>query len=173
MQAKDTATGAIFKGTTNAKGEFAIANVPPGTYDVSAAIPSMRFWERKGVVVEAGKAAALNIRLEETTQLGTLGEDALGAIADQKRHAPPSGPAPRMADGKPDFSGVWWRPAGVDPGRPEWLPATQDVAKQRLAENSKDSPQAMCLPSPVTRWGPLGCGCEDLALMVAVSSIGY
>ena len=155
VQAKNTATGTVYKGGTKPNGQYIIAEVPPGTYDVSTNIPAVKGYVKNGVVVEAGKTVALNIKIEEGTQLSTLGEDPLGAIADAKRHAPPSGPAPRTVDGKIDFSGVWWRPNEVDPGKPEWLPYAQDVAKQRMAENSKESPQAMCLPSPVTRFGPL------------------
>ena len=155
VQAKNTATGSVYKGMTKPTGEYAIANVPPGTYDVSTSIPAVKAYMKKGVVVEAGKTVALNIKIQEGTQLSTLGEDPLGAIADAKRHAPPAGATPRTMEGKPDFSGVWWRPRDVDGGKPEWLPNAEHVAKERLANNSKESPQSMCLPSPVTRWGPL------------------
>jgi hypothetical protein len=155
VQAKNTESGAVFKATTSASGKYALADLPPGTYDISAAVPGLRPFEKKGVVVQASQTASLDIRLSDTTQLNTLGEDRLRVTADLKRHTPPAGPTPRTFNGKPDLSGVWWNPRVVDPGKPEFLPAALAITNQRRESNSKDSPQAHCLPSGALRNGPL------------------
>jgi len=155
VQAKNTVTGTIYKAPTDASGAYKMTGLPPGQYDVVVSVPTIKTFERKGVPVADAKTTDLEIKFEESGQLGTLGEDALAALEDQKRHAPPTGPTPRTGDGKVDFSGVWWRMVDVDPGKPEWLPGAVEIAKKRIASNNFESPQAHCLPSQVLRWGPL------------------
>jgi hypothetical protein len=155
VQAKNAESGVVFKTTTARDGKYTLVDLPPGNYDISAAAPGLRAFEKKGVAVQASQVASLDIHLGDTTQLNTLGEDRTHQIADMKRHKPPTGPTPRTFDGKPDLSGVWWRPNTVDPGKPEFLPAALAIQKQRTESNGKDSPQAHCLPSGPLRNGPL------------------
>jgi len=155
VQAKSVESRAVFKATSSAAGKYALTDLPPGNYDVSVAAPGLRPFEKKGISVQASQTASLDIRLGDTTQLNTLGEDRTHQVADLKRHRPPSGPTPRTADGKPDLSGVWWRPTTVDPGKPEFLPSALAIQKQRTDSNGKESPQAHCLPSGPLRNGPL------------------
>jgi hypothetical protein len=169
VQAKNADTGMVYKATSSATGSYTLADLPAGKYDLSVGIPGLKAFDRKGVAVSAAKTQQLDIRLEETTQLSTLGEDTLAITADAKKHAPPSGPAPRTVDGKPDLSGTWWSPRTVDPGKPEWLPSAQAVMQQRVDNNRKDSPQARCLPSAIIRLGPVYAIVQSPAMRVEIS----
>jgi hypothetical protein len=169
IQAKNVDTGGVYKASASAAGKYTIEGLPAGRYDLSVAVAGLRPYEQKGIRVEAAKTLSVDIRLQEGTQLSTLGEDALSIAADMRKHAPPSGPTPRTFDGKPDFSGVWWTPSVVDPGKPEWLPAAEKVAAQRRDNNRKDSPQSHCLPSAVLRLGPLYEMVQSKAVLVVIS----
>jgi hypothetical protein len=169
VAAKNTGTGTVYKAVSSSKGVYSIPELPAGTYDFTVAIGGLKNFERKNVAVSAAKVQQLDIRMEEGTQLSTLGEDPLAIAADSMKHAPPSGPAPRTADGKPDLSGTWWSPRTVDPGKPEFLPAAQAIAKQRVNNNRKDSPQARCLPSAIIRLGPVYATVQSPGMMVVIS----
>lgn len=155
VRARHETTGTSYTGTSSAQGKYSVVNLPPGSYDISiSGVPAMANLDRKGVAVGV-EPVTLNLVMEFNTQQGTLGEDRVSLAADAKRHNPPSGPTPLTQDGKPDLSGVWWRPADLDGGNPQFLPAAEAVARERREANNRDNPQARCLPGAVTRFGPL------------------
>ena len=70
-----------------------------------------------------------------------------------------TGPAPRLPDGKPDFSGVWFSRAPIGDltvGLPkgEKIPLLPSAEKTMQARQSKDDPEANCLPTGVPRVAP-------------------
>src|SRR5579885_3635190 len=68
VEAKNVTTGSISKAPSNAAGKYTLADLPPGTYDISVTVPAVRPFEKKGVAVAAGKTVDLNIKLQEGTQ---------------------------------------------------------------------------------------------------------
>ena len=59
--------------------------------------------------------------------------------------------------------------AVVDPGKPEWLPFAEKIAKERTANNRKDAPKARCLPSPLLFVGPLYEFVQSKSILVEIS----
>src|SRR5215469_10027194 len=123
IQGKNAATGAIYKATSKATGEYTLDGLPSGEYDLSARMTRMKNYVQEGIAVRTGQPARVDIRLQDSVQLGTLGDG--DRFAQRRRPAPPSGPTPRMLDGKPDLSG-FWSPAqsgqSVEAEQPQGLP---------------------------------------------------
>ena len=168
VELKNSATGMLYRTASSAKGAYA-AELPAGSYEISINVGGLKPFQKKGVAVAANLPVNVDVHLEDTTQLSTLGEDRTSISAASIRRHAPSGPTPRTADGKPDLSGVWWTPDTIDPGKPEFLPLAESVFKQRQEMVGKDSPQAQCLPSPVVRLGPLFQFVQSKDYMVRIS----
>src|SRR5689334_25240183 len=81
--------------------------------------------------------------------------------ASKQAPAGPPKPAPRHADGRIDFTGLW-RPAdifliedialGLKPG--ETIPVNAWAQEKMKKQLSKDDPEANCLPTGVPRHAP-------------------
>ena len=82
-----------------------------------------------------------------------------GAGGLQRGPAVPTGPAPRLPDGKPDLSGVWngGGPVGdleMGLAKGETIPLLPAARKIMEARQSKDDPEANCLPTGIPRIAP-------------------
>ncbi len=147
VQAKNAATGKVYQTASGSKGEYSLAGLPPGSYELAVLVHGERLFVEPEVKIETAKTARIDPRLKDTN-LGALGDDALAAARLDRRPVP-AGPAPRTLDGKPDLTGMWAPTRSVDEGKPEMLPWAEQLVKQRFATNMKDIPTARCLP-----WGP-------------------
>ena len=153
VQATNRGTQAIHKTAGSEKGEFTLASLPPGDYDVAIVAPGF-YPSNHHVTVGANEPSHLDVRLLEY-QLGTLGDGREFRIQLTSPHPAPSGKTPRTADGKPDLTGVWYAERTIDPGKPEPLAWAQALLEARLANNQKDAPGAHCLPRGITNAGAL------------------
>ncbi len=156
IHAKNTATGASFTTESAANGGYTMTSLPPGAYELSAEFPPLFVpFRQENIQVQAGQTVHVDVHLSDT-QLNTLGDggdDFVKLIAGQPA---PTGPAPRMPDGKPDMNGVWLaaihRPSG-DPADP--LPWAATLGKQRRENLNISSPGAHCLPTGLASSGVL------------------
>lgn len=74
---------------------------------------------------------------------------------EQKDTLTPSGPAPKMPDGKVDLSGVWTPGLSfANMGQVPLQPWAEALYKERRANLSKDDPEGHCLPAGVPRISP-------------------
>jgi hypothetical protein len=148
VEAKNTASGTVVRGTSSAKGEFAL-RVAPGTYDLAVPMPCCQWssYAKSNVVVGAGPLS-LDIRVQWGANLGTLGDDPILLLNDfRDRAAVASGPMPRTRDGQPDLSGIWINVYNPDTPPPPLKPWAAQLFRERTQNGSKDYPGGYCLPA--------------------------
>src|SRR4029453_15964071 len=91
VEAKRQPSGPTVNATVGASEPYNIA-LPAGTYALSVSVPGMKSFRRTGLVVAAGATLQLDVRLEDTLSLRTLGEDPTAIVATYfNRPDPPKG----------------------------------------------------------------------------------
>jgi len=153
IEATNRVTKAIYKAASSNEGAYTLL-LPAGVYDLSVAAPGFNPYVQKDVTVAGGQVLHLDLQLIDF-QLNTLGDGREFRISQITPHPTPSGPAPRSADGKPDFTGVWYAQRTEDPGKPEPLEWAEKLLEERVANNAKDAPGAYCLTRGITAAGAL------------------
>ncbi len=145
IRATNAETKAVYKATTSTAGVYTLAQLPPGIYELASTAFGFEPFAQKDVGVTAAETLQLNLHFRDL-QLNTLGDNLDLFIAWFSPHKTPAGPTPRMPDGKPDLSGVWYSQRPVDPGKPEMKAWAEAILKDRMENNGKDFPQGRCQP---------------------------
>jgi len=64
IQAKNTGTGVEYSSATSTTGNYTIAQLPPGTYQVNVTVPGFKKYSRSGLQVEVAQTLRVDISLE-------------------------------------------------------------------------------------------------------------
>jgi hypothetical protein len=147
VRIKNTTTGEVVTTTTSPSGEYSM-RVAPGRYDVFAIRVGYGTLALRNLEVRAGVTVKADGVLRDNPNAGTPGE--IYFLYDRLGKAPPTGPIPKTADGKPDLSGVWLPGQDLEPEVPPFQPWAAEVAK-KYADRPGDDPRALCLPAGVSR----------------------
>jgi hypothetical protein len=147
VRIKNTSTGEVTTTTTAPSGEYSI-RVPPGRYEVFTSQAGYAVLALRNLAVRAGEVLKADGVLRDSPNAGTPGE--ISFLYDRATKSAPTGPAPKMADGKPDLSGVWFPGHELEPEVAPFQPWAEAAAKVH-ANNPGDDPRARCLPTGVSR----------------------
>src|SRR5262245_51528104 len=78
IQMKNVENGSIYRAVSNPGGNYTLAKLPPGKYEMSATSFGFKPYERKDIVVQAGQTLRIDIPVGDFISLDTLGEDRNG-----------------------------------------------------------------------------------------------
>jgi hypothetical protein len=149
IQARDAA-GKFTSATANKNGEYRLVNLAAGSYEISVPQMGLRTarYAQPNVMVDAGKTVTLNISLMPNN-FGVVGDDA-AFLQMYNKYKDLKGPAPRMPDGHPDFSGVWLANVDPNPTPAQMLPWAQTEWERRRDRAFEGMPTSRCLPADPT-----------------------
>lgn len=144
VQVKNKTTGAVARTASKSDGRYTYTNLPAGPYELTIVMPCCAYNRfSKDVAVDPGQTGQLDIRLTETINGTTLGDDpARTAGLMRKRAKVPNKPVPRVGR-KPDLSGVWLNYGDPYPEQAQLLPWAAAIQKERA---NTEGPNSFCLP---------------------------
>jgi hypothetical protein len=64
IEARNQATGLVYQAATTSTGNYTIAQLPAGIYEVSATVPGFKKYVRQGITVEVAQVLRIDIALE-------------------------------------------------------------------------------------------------------------
>src|SRR5690349_4647064 len=70
IEARNSATGAVYPVAASATGNYTIAQLPAGTYELSVTTPGFKKYLRPGLLIQA----AQTIRVDATLEVGSASE---------------------------------------------------------------------------------------------------
>src|SRR5215472_3009015 len=70
IEAKNVQTGAVYEAGSSETGNYTLAQLPAGTYELSATLPGFKRFVRTGVIV----SVATVLRIDVTLEVGAAGE---------------------------------------------------------------------------------------------------
>lgn len=142
-------TGGEYSAAVSREGRYSVSALPPGSYNLNFPISCCmyRTYAQELIEIMPGQTVNLDLNLEWGINLGTIGDDP-GMLAEDMitQAGEISGAPPRMPDGKPDFSGIWYNVPNRERNEPiPQQPWAQDIAEQLRALGQQGS-ASYCLP---------------------------
>jgi hypothetical protein len=142
----------IARADTTAAGRYTFQSVPPGVYTLSIQMPccAISSFRQSDVRLNAGETREFDVHLKTGASQSTLGDDP-ATVADviRSRSRVVSKRAPRLANGKPDLSGIWLVNLDRYPEQPSALPWAAAIQKQRTDGDALLGLNARCLPDGI------------------------